>query len=129
MEKKLRHSHQREMIYEYLLASKEHPSAEMVYEDLKTQIPNLSLGTVYRNLRLLEELGKVRKVTTLNNVERFDAWCEDHIHFVCEECGKVIDLPYSCSEVINSIKIKEHDVAWASLIMGGTCASCRKKGN
>ena len=58
MEKKLRYSRQREMIYQYLLTSEEHPSAETVYNDLKPEMPELSLGTVYRNLKLLEELGK-----------------------------------------------------------------------
>ena len=54
MEKKLRHSHQREMIYNYLLNTEGHPSADMVYDALREEIPNLSLGTVYRNLKLLE---------------------------------------------------------------------------
>ena len=100
MEKKLRHSHQRDMIYNYMLATKEHPSAEMIYEDLKKIEPNLSLGTVYRNLKLLEELGMVRKVTNVNNVERYDAMTYDHIHFVCDECGSVFDLPNFDNEVI-----------------------------
>ena len=100
MEKKLRHSHQREMIYEYLYASKEHPSAEMIYEDLKKIEPTLSLGTVYRNLKLLEELGKIKKVTSVNNIERYDCCCEDHVHFICDKCGRVLDLPDFNKEII-----------------------------
>ena len=126
MEKKLRHSHQRDMIYEYLLQTKEHPSAEMVYEELKSKIPNLSLGTVYRNLNLLEELGMVRKVTTLNNVERYDACCEDHVHFVCSKCGKIIDLPNLTQEIKdNCFNEVGHNVEWVSLILGGTCSDCK----
>ena len=126
MEKKLRHSHQRDMIYEYLLQTKEHPSAETIYEALKSQIPNLSLGTVYRNLKLLEELGMVRKVTTVNNVERYDAYCEDHVHFVCSKCGKVIDLPKLTQEVKdNCFQAAGHEVEWVSLILGGTCSDCK----
>ena len=126
MEKKLRHSHQRDMIYEYLLQTKEHPSAEMVYEELKSKIPNLSLGTVYRNLKLLEELGMVRKVTTLNNVERYDACCEDHVHFVCSKCGKIIDLPKLTQEIKdNCFNEVGHNVEWVSLILGGTCSDCK----
>ena len=126
MEKKLRHSHQRDMIYEYLLQTKEHPSAEMVYEELKSKIPNLSLGTVYRNLNLLEELGMVRKVTTLNNVERYDACCEDHVHFVCSKCGKIIDLPNLTQEIKdNYFNEVGHNVEWVSLILGGTCSDCK----
>ena len=128
MEKKLRHSHQRDMIYNYLLSTKEHPSAEMIYEVLKKEEPNLSLGTVYRNLKLLEELGLVRKVTTLNNVERYDAWCEDHVHFICSECGAVLDLPeFDDSMIKKSIKKHNIDVKWMNLILGGTCENCSKK--
>jgi len=85
MEKKLRHSHQRERIYEYLTRSCEHPSAEMVYNDLRPEIPGLSLGTVYRNLKLLEELGKIRRVTSHQGTERYDAICGDHAHFLCQK--------------------------------------------
>ena len=91
-EKKLRNSAVRNNIYEYLCGTKEHPSAEMIYNDLKGDSPNLSLGTVYRNLKQLEELGRIIRVTNVNNHERYDANCEDHVHFVCERCGRVIDI-------------------------------------
>ena len=129
MEKKLRHSHQRDMIYNYMLATKEHPSAEMIYEDLKKIEPNLSLGTVYRNLKLLEELGMVRKVTNVNNVERYDAMTDDHIHFVCDECGSVFDLPNFDNEVIKEKFSNEvgGEINWVNIILGGKCKHCREK--
>lgn len=127
MEKKLRYSHQREMIYNYLKTSCEHPSADMVYEELRSKIPNLSLGTVYRNLKLLEELGKVKKVTTVNNFERYDAMVDEHVHFVCNECGKVIDMPILISDLKKTYNNTENEVEWASLILGGTCSSCKCK--
>jgi Fur family peroxide stress response transcriptional regulator len=129
MEKKLRHSHQRDMIYNYMLATKEHPSAEMIYEDLKKIEPNLSLGTVYRNLKLLEELGMVRKVTNVNNVERYDAMTYDHIHFVCDECGSVFDLPNFDNEVIKEKFSNEvgGEINWVNIILGGKCKHCREK--
>ena len=129
MEKKLRHSHQRDMIYNYMLATKEHPSAEMIYEDLKKIEPNLSLGTVYRNLKLLEELGIVRKVTNVNNVERYDAMTYDHIHFVCDECGSVFDLPNFDNEVIKEKFSNEvgGEINWVNIILGGKCKHCREK--
>ena len=92
MGKALRYSRQRERIYEYLAASGEHPSAEMIYTDLRTELPELSLGTVYRNLKLLEETGKIRKVTSYQGHERYDAVCDDHVHFICQECGAITDL-------------------------------------
>ena len=91
-EKKLRYSDTRNSIYKYLCGTKEHPSAEMIYLDLRENNPNLSFGTVYRNLKQLEETGRVIRVSTVNNRERYDANCSDHLHFACEKCGRVIDL-------------------------------------
>lgn len=91
-EKKMRNSATRNSIYEYLCDTKEHPSAEMIYIDLKQDNPGLSLGTVYRNLKQLEELGKIIRVANIDNKERYDANCSVHLHFACEECGRVIDL-------------------------------------
>ncbi|MDO4750252.1 MAG: transcriptional repressor [Eubacteriales bacterium] len=126
MEKKLRHSHQRDMIYEYLCSTKEHPSADMVYEYLRENNPNLSLGTVYRNLRLLEEIGQVRRVTTLQNVERYDACCADHAHFVCESCGRVKDLvPLDLQAGQRDCQVDSGDeVRWMDVVFGGICAAC-----
>ena len=91
-EKKMRNSATRNSIYEYLCGTKEHPSAEMIYLDLRASNPNLSFGTVYRNLKQLEETGRVIRVSAVNNRERYDANCSDHLHFACEKCGRVIDL-------------------------------------
>ena len=129
MEKKLRHSHQRDMIYNYMISTKEHPSAEMIYDELKKVEPMLSLGTVYRNLKLLEELGMVKKVTSVNNVERYDAMTSDHIHFVCDKCGCVMDLPYFDN---NEVKAKFDgqigaNIEWVNIILGGTCECCKNK--
>lgn len=115
------------MIYNYLLSTKSHPTAETVYENLKSQISNLSLGTVYRNLKLLESLGKVRRVTTLQNVERYDADCSDHAHFVCANCGCVLDL---CDVDMSGIKAVANvdnsigRVNWVDLTMEGICNDC-----
>ena len=129
MEKKLRHSHQRDLIYNYLLGTKEHPSAEMIYDDLRNVEPNLSLGTVYRNLKLLEELGMVRKVTNVNNMERYDAFASDHIHFVCDKCGAVIDLPDLEKDIIRERFSGEIQgkIEWVNIIVGGTCHKCAQK--
>ena len=90
--KQVRFSPQREIIYNYMLNTKTHPSAETIYNDLKVEHPDLSFATVYRNLKLLEELGKVKRVYVGDNVERYDACCHDHAHFVCTCCKKVIDI-------------------------------------
>ena len=89
-----RYSRQRELIYEALRQTDEHPTAEMVYHWLKPENPNLSLGTVYRNLNLLADEGTIRRMAF--PVERYDARTEPHPHFCCDRCGCVYDLemPY-----------------------------------
>ena len=126
MEKKLRYSHQRERIYQYLASSKEHPSAEMVYNTLRPEIPGLSLGTVYRNLKLLEELGKVRRVTSYQGTERYDACCGDHAHFLCEGCGLLHDLGCANSEAIRAAIVLEegYTLNKLDLTVTGLCPNC-----
>jgi len=92
LEKKLRHSQQRDRIYDYLQSCCGHPDAETIYQALRPEMPALSLGTVYRNLKLLEELGKVRRLSGLPGGERYDCCCGDHIHFICRSCGQIRDL-------------------------------------
>lgn len=126
MEKKLRHSRQREMIYQYLLTSQEHPSAEMIYQHLKEEIQGLSLGTVYRNLKLLEELGKVRRVTSFQGTERYDACCGDHVHFLCQSCGSLHDVPGVSTDAIRSaIRLDDgHRLNKLDLTITGICPDC-----
>ncbi|MBE6039340.1 MAG: transcriptional repressor [Anaerofustis stercorihominis] len=128
MEKRIRHSKQRDMIYDYLMSTKEHPSADMVYESLKPDMPNLSLGTVYRNLKLLEEMGLIRRVTTLQSTERYDANCKDHAHFECDTCGCVKDLEIlDLQKAKESCGVDENDnIKWMNLVFGGTCRECVK---
>ena len=92
MEKKMRNSATRNSICEYLCETKTHPSAEIIYLDLRATNPNISFETVYRNLKQLEEIGRIVRICTVNNRERFDADYSDHLHFTCEKCGRVVDL-------------------------------------
>ena len=126
MEKKLRYSRQREMIYQYLLTSEEHPSAETVYNDLKPEMPELSLGTVYRNLKLLEELGKVRRVTSFQGSERYDACCGDHVHFLCQRCGMLHDVPDANADAIRAAIFlgDGYQLNKLDLTISGLCPDC-----
>ena len=125
-ETKLRNSTTRNAIYTYLCGTKEHPSADTIYNDLKGGIPNLSLGTVYRNLKQLEELRRIIRVTNINNNERYNANCEDHVHFVCERCGRVIDMmdadihkATAACNISGGAKIKR-----IQIVIDGTCEEC-----
>ena len=128
MERKLRHSHQRERIYEYLCQTPEHPSAEMVYDALRPEIPGLSLGTVYRNLKLLEEIGKVRRVAAHQGTERYDAICGDHAHFLCEKCGALQDLDSNLIQDIrwSLMRRQGYTPKKLDLTITGICPKCKE---
>ena len=85
-------THQRREIYAELAATKDHPDAETLYRCVKDRIPAISMDTVYRNLRTLEEHGVVRKVGATGYRTRFDANMAPHHHFVCTECGLIRDF-------------------------------------
>ena len=125
--KQVRYSPQREIIYNYMLNTKEHPSAETIYNDLKVENPDLSFATVYRNLKLLEELGKVKRVNVGDNVERYDAYCHDHAHFVCTCCKKVIDITND-EKIVNNFKELDdkYAISRICLTIEGLCPECKK---
>ena len=87
----LRYSKQRESIKNYLCGREDHPTADMIYTSIREEYPNISLGTIYRNLSLLVEIGEIQKITT-DGADRFDARVTPHNHFVCRRCGRVMDL-------------------------------------
>ena len=87
-----RYSRKREAIREELMRSKDHPSAEMLFSRLRPLYPDLSLGTVYRNLTSFREAGDIFCAATVDGTERFDADLRPHAHFVCEQCGCVLDV-------------------------------------
>ena len=127
MEKATRYSKKREAILEVLRSSDEHPSADWVYQTLRPQFPDLSLGTVYRNLARFKEEGIIVSVGTVNGQERFDAWIEPHTHFICRTCGCVMDLPELKESALDTERIgKDHGVKidHHELIFYGTCANC-----
>ncbi|MDR2045289.1 MAG: transcriptional repressor [Clostridium sp.] len=88
----LKHSRQRELIKEFLMTRKDHPTADEVYRNVRQRSPNISLGTVYRNLSLLSDRREIRRLRLGDGVDRFDADVSEHHHFVCGKCGKVTDL-------------------------------------
>lgn len=122
-----RYSRQRELIYEALMHTDQHPTAEMVYQWLKPTNPNLSLGTVYRNLNLLVDEGAAVRMAF--PVERYDAKVKPHPHFRCEACGGVfdLDLPYDKGLDEKALLASGHDIRSHELIFHGICANCKLK--
>ena len=127
MEASQKNFRKRNAILSYLQGTTAHPSAETIYSDLKAEIPDLSIGTVYRNLTHFRKQGLVSSIATVNGVERFDANTEPHVHFICEGCDAVIDLhqlstPKAlCSEAEGSIGCS---VSGCQLSFTGKCRDC-----
>ena len=123
--KKIRHSDVRDKIYEYLCGTKTHPSANMIYNDLKPSIPKLSLGTVYTNLKLFEDLGQVVRVANVNGFERYDADTSEHVHLVCDECGAVIDvMDADIRKAKKACQVGQAKITNIQIVLHGTCERC-----
>ena len=88
----MKYSKQREALLTLLRSTRSHPSADWLYENLRKEFPNISLGTVYRNLSLLSDLGEIMKITTDGGADRFDGNTNRHHHFICTRCHRVMDL-------------------------------------
>lgn len=122
-----RYSRQRELIYQTVRASSAHPTAEMVYAALKPDHPNLSLGTVYRNLHLLAREGKLRQLPF--PVEQFDGVVAPHSHFCCQVCGQVSDVAGAYDpELDRAAQALGHQVDRHEVVYYGLCARCRAGG-
>lgn len=122
----LKYSRQRECIREYVRSCKEHPTADSIYGVMKEEFPNISLGTVYRNLSLLVELGEITKISIDNGPDRFDCNTKPHSHFICTHCHCIQDIEIpeidcvveKASEDING-KISAHRTT-----LYGICKQC-----
>lgn len=127
MELKRNNSKKRQAILDALIRTTEHPSAEMLYNQLKPQIPELSLGTVYRNLSVLVEDGLIISVGKVDGQERYDARVMPHTHFICRSCRRVIDLdlPDMISHMYSEIEQNTGCRANSfSLSISGQCSAC-----
>ncbi len=129
MEIKRKNSKKRAAILDALASVTEHPTAEMLYNALKNDYPELSLGTVYRNLTVLADEGLVISVAHVGGQERYDARTEPHAHFICRKCRKVLDveLPDRVSDMYAQIDDTLGCTAEAhTLSFSGLCQSCRQ---
>lgn len=88
----LKKSRQREAIKQFLMSRKDHPTAEVIYRNVRNEFPNISLGTVYRNLALLSDIGEIQKLSCGTESDHFDGNAAPHHHFICTKCQAVIDL-------------------------------------
>ena len=121
--KSQRFSQQREQIYEAVRTSMEHPSAQMVYDALRPEMPRLSLGTVYRNLHQMAQEGRLRELE--GPVARFDAVLPSHTHIRCVRCGQVADLELPYDPALDREAAGDGWVITGhELVFNGICPAC-----
>ncbi|MBD5488420.1 MAG: transcriptional repressor [Lachnospiraceae bacterium] len=128
----LKYSRQRQVIKDFLMTRKDHPTADVVYMNVRHEYPNISLGTVYRNLSLLADLGEIKRLRVGDGVDHFDADISEHYHFVCTECGSVIDLKADglerIAETMEAANAKfDGEIIGHVTYFYGMCGDCRKK--
>ena len=123
-----KYSRQRETIKEYLKSTTEHPTADMVYENVRKVFPKISLGTVYRNLNLLVEQGEAIKLDCGDASERFDGNTHNHYHFMCKECSCVSDLKIDSLSHIDTLAASGFDgrIQGHVTYFYGICGDCIK---
>lgn len=123
----MKYSKQREALLTLLRSTRSHPSADWLYENLRKDFPNISLGTVYRNLTLLTKNGDIIKIPTHSSKEHFDGFTHTHHHFVCKACDAILDLDIDGME--SAKKEAEEklnaEVDDYSLVFYGICENCK----
>ena len=131
MERTRKHSKKRDAILDCIRGTTCHPTAEWVYQQLKPAIPDLSLGTVYRNISLFKDEGVIQSVGVVHGQERFDGNTAPHTHFICTACGSVLDLEIDLPpEVLAQTESSfGGHVSGYQLQFTGTCAKCKRKVN
>lgn len=122
----MKRSRQREAILSNLISRYDHPTAEMVYMDIKKQFPNISLGTVYRNLSLLSDLGEIQKISTGIGPDRFDGNPKAHCHFQCRKCEHVLDISIEMQDELNTVAAKGFPgiIEGSHIQFYGLCPNC-----
>lgn len=130
-ETKIRYSKQRETIYQVLKQDHTHPSADTIYINVKKEIPDISLGTVYRNLNFLVDQKRIKRLDWGDGVVHFDATTSPHYHMICDECGAICDVMLDedtvHSFIDNVYKQTGESIHGVDVLFHGTCQQCQKK--
>ena len=123
----MRNTTQRTEILNFLRSKRHHCSAVQIYDAVRERIPNISLGTVYRNLGNLLEQGEIISVEAVDKCIYYDGFVEDHAHFVCSDCKEIYDFPIEPKNR-SSLKNAGFEVASERVIYYGKCAKCLGRG-
>ena len=119
---------QKEAILRVLRSTTSHPTADWVYGEVRKEIPNISLGTVYRNLKLLRESGEISEIDFSGTFSRFDGNPFNHYHFRCEKCGRVFDVDEPVNRGLDERIAQKtgFKISYHRLEFRGLCKECQK---
>ncbi|MFZ3065496.1 MAG: transcriptional repressor [Nitrospirota bacterium] len=125
---KIRKTKQREIILDVLKGTNIHPTADWIYEKVRQKMPNISLGTVYRNLKILRDMGELIEMDCGGAFSRFDANIKPHYHFTCQMCGKIMDIEEPVHHEIEATIARKTGFEITHYCMGffGKCSNCRE---
>jgi len=117
---------QRHAILEFLIQSMIHPTADDIYKALEAKFPNMSVATVYNNLRVFREAGLVKELTYGDSSSRFDFVTNDHYHIICDSCGKIVDFHYPGLDEVEQLAshVTGFQVSGHRMEVHGTCPTC-----
>ena len=123
---KNRNTRQRELIISLMRENYDHPTADEIYVLARKADPQISRGTVYRNLNLLAERGAIRRLDVIGGADHYDCRLKDHYHFVCRCCHKVFDTPIPYEDSFNRTPepMEGFKTEWHHLLLVGLCPSC-----
>lgn len=122
-EKGIRPSHHRLKILDYLDKNRTHPTVDMIYENLRKELPTISKTTIYNTLTLFLEKGIVSHLTISGNDVRYDAEAKPHSHFQCKKCNKILDIQEVKCPIVKK-GISGNQVDEIHLYFKGTCKNC-----
>lgn len=124
----MRYSHQRELILKEVGRRQDYPTAEQICTSLRSECPRLSLGTVYRDLNTLVEVGMIRRVSIPGKADCFDGRTDIHENFYCRTCGRVLGFSVPADQMRKILDGgSENQVEDYMLTVFGTCKECSKK--
>ncbi len=125
----LRKSIQRDTILRTVMSTSSHPGADWVYDQVRKEIPNISLGTIYRDLKFLAESGAIQELDIPGGLSRFDGNTANHYHFRCEKCSRIFDLDLAVDHALETrvaeqtgFRINGHFLEFT-----GLCLGCQKQ--
>ena len=128
--KKVKPTYQRLCVLEYLEKNMNHPTAEMIYENISKRIPTMSKTTIYNTLNLFLENGLLHAVTITGTELRYDINTSSHHHFLCRKCGKIVDIEVKCPFCDGEItQIDGNEIEEIHGYFKGICKECREKNN